>query len=106
MPENTRAPQPTLQETINKDNDQAVRIAHTIKGLAANIGASKLHRLAEQLEITLDHTLLPAFDEALNEVIDGIRASSLFQTQTTATAKRRRSPPKPVMRYGRNCLNN
>ncbi len=70
-----------LRETIDKDKNQAERIAHTIKGLAANIGAARLHKLAEQIEMTLDQTLLPAFDEALNDVIGEIRASSIFQAQ-------------------------
>ncbi|MCW8929820.1 MAG: Hpt domain-containing protein, partial [Gammaproteobacteria bacterium] len=41
-----------LQEAVNKDNDddEIRRAAHTIKGVAANLGALKLQHLAAQIE--------------------------------------------------------
>ena len=81
-----------LRENLDQDKDQAVRIAHTVKGLAANIGAAGVHRLAEEFEKTLDLTILPDLENALNEVIDEIRASSIIHAQPETIIKTPISP--------------
>ena len=61
----------------NDDREQAIRIAHTIKGLSATIGAEELRATAENLEMTLraeeplsEH--LAATERLFNEVFNRI----------------------------------
>jgi PAS domain S-box-containing protein len=42
-----------FKELENNDRDAAIRLAHTLKGVAGNIGATRLQQLAEQLETAL-----------------------------------------------------
>jgi HPt (histidine-containing phosphotransfer) domain-containing protein len=49
------------------------RMLHTIKGLAGNIGAKRLHRICTRLETAEDDLLLQQFYTALKEVIQEIR---------------------------------
>ena len=71
-----------IKNSLN-DNDfeAAIRMAHTIKGVAGNIGADKLSRIAGKLESNIGNynieeqdILLKEFELILNEVLDPIRA--------------------------------
>jgi HPt (histidine-containing phosphotransfer) domain-containing protein len=62
------------------DDMTACRLAHTVKGVAANIGAVQLAVVAAELESALmsggigfDGALLAKFGESLTEVTDSIR---------------------------------
>ncbi|MDA8409670.1 MAG: PAS domain S-box protein [Treponema sp.] len=62
------------------DRVGAVRVAHTIKGLAGGLGATELQQRAEGVELALKNSatfraedLVAAFAEELEEVIQGIR---------------------------------
>ena len=57
-------------EELNDDDLQ--RTAHTIKGLAATIGAKALSEVAKEIEKTLDKSLFNKFYEELNTVISEI----------------------------------
>ena len=77
------------KETVQKieaalaegDENTAARLAHTVKGVAANLGADTLAKASAELEIALKqrvmnglHPLLLEFDEELNRVINAIAA--------------------------------
>ncbi|MBW1764441.1 MAG: response regulator [Deltaproteobacteria bacterium] len=71
-----------IKNSLN-DNDfeAAIRMAHTIKGVAGNIGADKLSLIAGKLESNIGNynieeqdILLKEFELILNEVLDPIRA--------------------------------
>ena len=62
------------------DDKTACRLAHTVKGVAANIGAVQLAAVAAELEsalmsggIGVDDALLAKFDESFTEVTDSIK---------------------------------
>ena len=69
-----------IQIALDKDDlDTAIRLAHTVKGVAGNIGANRLHSAAADLEVSLKQNhynkylgLLNAFSEALDMVLDSI----------------------------------
>jgi CheY-like chemotaxis protein len=71
-----------IRNALGKDDPEtATRLAHTIKGLAGNIGARDLHLAAEDMETVLgqDRTekipgRLNAFSEALDLVLESIAA--------------------------------
>jgi CheY-like chemotaxis protein len=53
------------------------RLAHTLKGVAGNIGADRLHRAAAELETALKQEspadeLIQAVDEELNRIVSGL----------------------------------
>ncbi|MCX7173479.1 MAG: response regulator [Proteobacteria bacterium] len=61
------------------DRDTAVRLAHTLKGLSGNIGATKLRKAAERLELALKpeqgglpEALLAETGDLLHAVLGGI----------------------------------
>ncbi len=59
--------------------EDAVRLVHTIKGLAPTLGAATLHQVAQGFELALeshDTTLLSAFSQALDAVLAAIAAFS------------------------------
>lgn len=63
----------------NNDTDSAMRLAHSIKGTAANIGTTSLHEIASNIEkqchiqeLTLAQDYLPAFITSLNGVLKEI----------------------------------
>ena len=77
------------------DPQHAVRIAHTIKGVAGTIGAMDLHRIAERLESVLagptaaeTEALLDAFGTELSRVIRDLDpvVACFAGEQTVATA--------------------
>jgi len=51
------------------DNENLKRVLHTIKGLSANIGATKLHQITKELEKTYDKSLYDEFSKELNGII-------------------------------------
>ena len=55
------------------DNTKLERVAHTIKGLAANIGANTLSNIAKELEITLNKELFSKFYKELNIVLEELK---------------------------------
>ncbi len=63
----------------NMNDNDFKRAAHTIKGLAANIGASSLEQIAAKLESTCDRDLTPEFYVQLAKIIDEI-GSKLIAT--------------------------
>jgi polar amino acid transport system substrate-binding protein len=81
------------------DLETATGLAHTIKGLAGNIGAKELHLIAVDLEATLRQESnkniaeqLVSFSEALDLVVDSIGALELQKQDTAET----RSSAQPV----------
>ena len=52
------------------DDVEFKRATHTIKGLSANIGATKLHKIVKLLDETQDKTLLKEFYEELFNVVN------------------------------------
>ncbi len=70
-----------LETALSMDDDMtACRLTHTVKDMAANIGAVELAFVAAELEsalksgrIDVDDTLLTKFDESLTEVTDSIK---------------------------------
>jgi len=54
------------------DDETLHRMAHTIKGLSATIGASALSGIAEELEMHGDRTLLASFDNELAMILDDL----------------------------------
>ena len=54
------------------DDDELKIVAHTIKGLSANIGASNLSKISEMIEKSLDKGLFQSFYEELKIVFDDL----------------------------------
>ncbi len=81
---------PRLKALITENKKEAVRIAHTIKGLSGNIGASALQEVAGKIEDTLDESLLPDLEKEMTRMIDEVNASSLLKTQDAP-------PPAPAV---------
>ncbi|MEA3289141.1 MAG: response regulator [Campylobacterota bacterium] len=59
-------------DDINSD-DQLNRTIHTLKGLAGNIGAVNLNKIAKELELTQDKTILKILKSELVKVIDELK---------------------------------
>ena len=64
------------------DLDKVERVIHTLKGVAGNIGAVKLHDAAVQLDLALKKrteykTLLEKFYQELNKVLEQLKAKDL-----------------------------
>jgi CheY-like chemotaxis protein len=81
------------------DPETATRLAHTIKGLAGNIGAQELHRIAVDLEAALRQEpnenlaqRLEAFSEALDLVVGSIGALELQKPDASEI----RLPAQPI----------
>jgi len=67
----------------SKDQELAQRLAHTVKGVSANLGMEKLPEIANDLELAIEESkfdeareLLGLFAEALNMVLDSLRSIS------------------------------
>ena len=67
-----------LRQLLNENIDEAKRVTHTIKGLSANIGALPLHKIAAQLDETLDESILKDFEVEIEKVITEIKQSELL----------------------------
>jgi CheY-like chemotaxis protein len=55
------------------NNEELKRVAHTIKGLSASIGAKSLSAISEELETTLSKNLFDKFYKVLNKVLDDLK---------------------------------
>jgi HPt (histidine-containing phosphotransfer) domain-containing protein len=76
----------------NVDIDEAKRLAHTLKGLAGSVGATKLQQLAFDLETAVKmqqqeqvHSLIPMLDEELNKVVNTIDRA-VWRTESASSA--------------------
>jgi len=58
-------------ETLHQQ--ELERVAHTIKGLSANIGALSLSKIADELEITQDRSLISKFHKELDAVVNELK---------------------------------
>ena len=56
----------------NFDEKELERVAHTIKGLSANIGASSLSEIAKEIEISRDKMLFRKFYKELNVIMSDL----------------------------------
>jgi signal transduction histidine kinase/CheY-like chemotaxis protein/HAMP domain-containing protein len=82
-----------IKNALNTDDPEtATGLAHTIKGLAGNIGAQELHLIAVDLEASLRQNpkenmaeRLDAFSEALDLVVDSIGALELQEQDAAGT---------------------
>ena len=57
----------------NKDNELALRIAHSIKGVAGSIGALELQRTGEKLELAIKNSELDTIDKQLCQFDDVLK---------------------------------
>jgi len=85
------------------DQETATRLAHTLKGLAGNIGAQSLHVAASGLEAALRQTqseiipiCLHGFSESLKQVLDSIAGLELKDPDAVETQLSKQ--PVPVNR--------
>lgn len=69
------------------DDEVFKRSTHTIKGLSGNIGASKLHALAKQLDATQDRNLLDDFNGELEQLLDELEQKLLPIASETVAEK-------------------
>ncbi len=67
-----------VEKLIEENPKEVIRIAHTIKGLSANIGAFKLNEVAKILEDDPQKSNIPKFGEELKKVIDELEISELM----------------------------
>ena len=85
------------------DNKFAERIAHTVKGVAGNIGIIKIHSCAERLERAIREKQpdvsgpLNDFSQALHEYTKRIRAAIMPTVTELATAKGAFNPERAAM---------
>jgi len=70
----------------NLDDEEFVRVIHTLKGLSANIGANKINQIALEIETTKDKNLLPKLYKELSKVITEIK-EKLNITKTIPKSK-------------------
>ena len=61
------------------DDDSLKRTAHTIKGLAAGLGAFELQKIAKEIEESLDRSLFKPFYDNLSKVINEIKEKLDFK---------------------------
>ena len=82
-----------------KDHEVAQRIAHTVKGVAGNIGIKRVQAAAERLEKAIRDnnsaipTILQDFTSVLRTQIDAIERASLAAAPTPETESRKRFDP-------------
>ncbi len=77
----------TLNDLLAQDRAAAERLAHTIKGLSANIGAMDLNAVAEKMEQELSQDFMPGFAREIDRVVTEIEACEvLYQTVDNPSA--------------------
>ena len=82
-----------IKEAINSNHlEQAKLLVHSLKGVAGNIGATKLHKVAEAVEVLLEQgkaneSNLEDLDKELTIMLDAIKKANLFQKETHEKAK-------------------
>jgi len=70
------AMQRLTQYLQDADNESAIRVAHTIRGVAGNIGANALSKQAELLELSLADEALDNHSEQVNTLIKNTQKSA------------------------------
>ena len=60
------------------DEEEFARATHTLKGLAASVGASELNTLVSVLDKTKDQALIEGVNDALEKVLDELREKLVF----------------------------
>lgn len=76
---------------VRSDIEQAIRLCHTMKGVAATLGLVTVNPLVAQIEMnlrhgqTVDETLLDAFADAMQQVLAGIVRWRLEESEKTKT---------------------
>jgi two-component system sensor histidine kinase/response regulator len=89
-----------------EDKEEALQLAHAIKGVAGNISANRLYQAASQLETAIGlgntddcGTCLKSFEKALDEVLQSIDTMTVETARADATetsAVDREHPPLDV----------
>jgi PAS domain S-box-containing protein len=95
-----------IKNALDKDDTEtATRLAHTVKGMAGNIGAQDLHLAAANLEAAFRQTqrenipeLLDAFSEALGRVANSIAEFELRDPDGAGAVLSAQTIPKSVDR--------
>ena len=84
----------------NDDRKTAIRLVHSMKSVAGNIGAKKLHQVSADLETVLNRQdfdsatdLLMAYDTGLNEVLNTVGALLQSCAETNETPASHRPTP-------------
>jgi len=67
------------------DDKELQRVAHTIKGLSANIGANSLSKVSKELEETLSKDLFDKFYNELSVVLDELKDLNINKLQNKQT---------------------
>lgn len=65
------------------DDKKLQLVAHTLKGLSANIGATALSKIAKELEETLNKELFNEFYRQLSHVLDELKVLERQESSTT-----------------------
>ncbi len=76
-----------IEKLLQEDLEEAKRIAHTLKGLSANIGAIALNRKAILFEEHLDVSSLKEMETELEKVLREIAESKICESQTDTGEK-------------------
>jgi two-component system, sensor histidine kinase and response regulator len=95
-----------IKNALDKDDPEtATRLAHTVKGVAGNIGASNLHLAASDLEAALRQDqaekipgCLNTFSEALDLVLDSITDLELKGRDAVETQRSAHPVPESIDR--------
>ncbi len=81
------------------DAEQSRRLAHSLKGVAGNIGAEAVFQQAGVLETGLrnqepaaNNLRLDALDQALSQVLEAIKTSGVMESPSPAVAVKNRQP--------------
>lgn len=76
-----------MQELIKEDIDEAKRLAHTIKGLSANIGAEALSKSAKALEDNPVAEHIEPFKVELEKVVNELKNAPFLKEENTEQNK-------------------
>ncbi|WP_290919650.1 response regulator [Halodesulfovibrio sp.] len=63
----------SLRKLLVENKKEAKRLLHTLKGLSASIGATDLHLITKELEVSFDNSLLNSFGDELDKVLKDIK---------------------------------
>jgi two-component system sensor histidine kinase/response regulator len=77
-----------FQELENNNRDGAMRLAHTLKGVSGNIGATSLQHLAENLELAIN-------EQSSREKIDGLLDLLIEPLEKLITQLEQKLPDEP-----------
>ncbi|MCG8634295.1 MAG: response regulator [Desulfobacterales bacterium] len=81
-----------LDRMLKEDEAAARLLAHTLKGLAANIGAGDLHRVMAKLDLTLDPALIPDMEMHLARVVTEIEEYDPGKDDVSGREKKKITP--------------